>query len=169
MIRYFRDLIDAGQFKPVIDRTYSLEQIVDAYRYVETGRKSATWSSPSSIPTSSRRRGQDGDGDVGHEAAPITASVRPAAVGNRGGCEVEHSSRRGYGLVRLTLMSVLPPTPSRTPTIQISAIAHGMMRKVWTSWSRSGTQERGQQVHPEAAAGHDQQDDQELSLDSWIG
>ena len=39
MIRYFRDLIDAGQFKPVIDRTYPLDQIVEAYRYVETGQK----------------------------------------------------------------------------------------------------------------------------------
>ena len=39
MIRYFRDLIDSGQFKPVIDRTYPLDRIVDAYRYVETGQK----------------------------------------------------------------------------------------------------------------------------------
>ena len=39
MIRYFRDLIGSGQFKPVIDRTYPLDRIVDAYRYVETGQK----------------------------------------------------------------------------------------------------------------------------------
>jgi len=39
MVRYFRDLIEAGEFRPVIDRRYPLEQIVDAYRYVETGRK----------------------------------------------------------------------------------------------------------------------------------
>lgn len=37
--RYFRDLIEAGEFRPVIDRRYPLEQIVDAYRYVETGQK----------------------------------------------------------------------------------------------------------------------------------
>jgi NADPH:quinone reductase-like Zn-dependent oxidoreductase len=28
-----------GKFKPVIDRTYPLDQIVDAYRYVESGQK----------------------------------------------------------------------------------------------------------------------------------
>ena len=32
-------LIKSGEFKPVIDRRYPLDQIVDAYTYVETGRK----------------------------------------------------------------------------------------------------------------------------------
>ncbi|MER5209594.1 NAD(P)-dependent alcohol dehydrogenase [Streptomyces sp. NPDC002838] len=39
MVRYFRDLIESGEFRPVIDRRYPLERIVDAYRYVETGQK----------------------------------------------------------------------------------------------------------------------------------
>lgn len=39
MVRYFRGLIDAGQFTPLIDRTYPLADIVDAYRYVESGEK----------------------------------------------------------------------------------------------------------------------------------
>ena len=39
MVRYFKDLIAAGAFKPVIDRRYPLDQIVEAYRYVETGQK----------------------------------------------------------------------------------------------------------------------------------
>jgi NADPH:quinone reductase-like Zn-dependent oxidoreductase len=39
MVRYFRKLIESGEFKPVIDRTYPLDQIVEAYRYVETGQK----------------------------------------------------------------------------------------------------------------------------------
>jgi NADPH:quinone reductase-like Zn-dependent oxidoreductase len=39
MVRHFRDLLASGEFRPVIDRRYPLEQIVDAYRYVETGRK----------------------------------------------------------------------------------------------------------------------------------
>jgi NADPH:quinone reductase-like Zn-dependent oxidoreductase len=42
MVRYFKDLIASGAFKPVIDRRYPLDQIVEAYRYVETGQKSAT-------------------------------------------------------------------------------------------------------------------------------
>ena len=38
-VRHFRDLIESGKFTPVIDRRYSLDQIVKAYRYVETGQK----------------------------------------------------------------------------------------------------------------------------------
>lgn len=36
---FLKGLVETGNFKPVIDRSYSLEQIVDAYRYVETGQK----------------------------------------------------------------------------------------------------------------------------------
>ena len=39
MARYFKEQIESGVFQPVIDRTYPLDQIVDAYRYVETGQK----------------------------------------------------------------------------------------------------------------------------------
>jgi NADPH:quinone reductase-like Zn-dependent oxidoreductase len=39
MMRYLGDLIESGAFTPVIDRTYPLDQIVEAYRYVETGQK----------------------------------------------------------------------------------------------------------------------------------
>lgn len=36
---YFKELIEAGHLKPVIDRTYPMEEIVEATKYVETGRK----------------------------------------------------------------------------------------------------------------------------------
>lgn len=38
-LRRLKDQIESGTFRPVIDRTYPLEQIVEAYRYVETGQK----------------------------------------------------------------------------------------------------------------------------------
>jgi len=38
-VRYLADLLATGQFRPVIDRTYPFEQIVEAYHYVETGQK----------------------------------------------------------------------------------------------------------------------------------
>jgi NADPH:quinone reductase-like Zn-dependent oxidoreductase len=39
LVQYLADLLQSGEFKPVIDRHYPLDDIVDAYRYVETGRK----------------------------------------------------------------------------------------------------------------------------------
>ena len=36
---FLRTLAESGALKPVIDRTYEFARIVDAYRYVDTGRK----------------------------------------------------------------------------------------------------------------------------------
>ncbi len=39
IVRHLKDLIEAGDFTPLIDRRYPLDEIVDAYRYVESGQK----------------------------------------------------------------------------------------------------------------------------------
>jgi len=39
MVKYIKGLIESGDFKPVIDRWYPLDEIVEAYRYVEAGQK----------------------------------------------------------------------------------------------------------------------------------
>ncbi|HOZ96390.1 MAG TPA: NAD(P)-dependent alcohol dehydrogenase [Niabella sp.] len=38
-VNFFKGLVEKGEYKPVIDRQYELKQIVEAYKYVETGQK----------------------------------------------------------------------------------------------------------------------------------
>ena len=38
-LNFIKDLIMKGNFRPVIDRKYPLDQIAEAYRYVATGQK----------------------------------------------------------------------------------------------------------------------------------
>ena len=39
LVEFLKTRMEAGDFRPVIDREYPLEAIADAYRYVETGQK----------------------------------------------------------------------------------------------------------------------------------
>jgi NADPH:quinone reductase-like Zn-dependent oxidoreductase len=39
MASYFREVLESGAFRPLIDRRYRLDEIVEAYRYVESGQK----------------------------------------------------------------------------------------------------------------------------------
>lgn len=38
-VLFLKELIEKGEYKPVIDRQYTLNQIVEAYKYVESGQK----------------------------------------------------------------------------------------------------------------------------------
>lgn len=38
-ITFIRDLVEKGKFRPIIDRTYPLDKIVEAFTYVATGEK----------------------------------------------------------------------------------------------------------------------------------
>jgi NADPH:quinone reductase-like Zn-dependent oxidoreductase len=38
-VEFLRELVMSGRFRPVVDRRYDMEDIVEAYRYVETGQK----------------------------------------------------------------------------------------------------------------------------------
>jgi NADPH:quinone reductase-like Zn-dependent oxidoreductase len=38
-LHFLKELIEKGEYKPVIDKAYRLEQIADAYKYVESGQK----------------------------------------------------------------------------------------------------------------------------------
>jgi len=38
-MEYIKQLLESGAYRPIIDRTYSLDKIVEAARYVETGQK----------------------------------------------------------------------------------------------------------------------------------
>jgi NADPH:quinone reductase-like Zn-dependent oxidoreductase len=39
VLEHLRSRLESGAYRPVLDRAFPLEDIVDAYRYVESGRK----------------------------------------------------------------------------------------------------------------------------------
>ena len=38
-VKFLKSLVEAGHYRPVIDRSLPLERIVEAYQFVQTGQK----------------------------------------------------------------------------------------------------------------------------------
>ena len=45
-VLFLKELVEAGKYRPVIDRRYPLEDVIEASKYVETGQKTGTSCSP---------------------------------------------------------------------------------------------------------------------------
>ena len=60
-----KELVDAGKYRPVIDRTYALDEVVDATRYVESGQKTGnvvlrvTAAAPAQQPEPAAKHGEE--------------------------------------------------------------------------------------------------------------
>jgi NADPH:quinone reductase-like Zn-dependent oxidoreductase len=61
-----KELVDAGKYRPVIDRRYELDEVVEAARYVETGQKTGnvvlrvSEAAPGEQPKPAAKREQEG-------------------------------------------------------------------------------------------------------------
>ncbi len=40
-VQYLKELVETGKFRPVVDRCYTMQQVVEAARYVETEQKAS--------------------------------------------------------------------------------------------------------------------------------
>jgi len=38
-VLFLRELVETGAYRPVVDRVYALEDVIEATRYVETGQR----------------------------------------------------------------------------------------------------------------------------------
>jgi NADPH:quinone reductase-like Zn-dependent oxidoreductase len=65
-----KELVAAGRYRPVIDRTYALDEVVEATRYVETGQKTGNvvLSVSEAAPRPARREARRGGAGVSADA-----------------------------------------------------------------------------------------------------
>jgi NADPH:quinone reductase-like Zn-dependent oxidoreductase len=61
MVIELKEMMESGAFKPVVDRAYSLDHIVEAYSYVETGQKIGNVVVRVNPTHASRQRGEEID------------------------------------------------------------------------------------------------------------
>ncbi len=75
-----KELVEAGSYRPVIDRTYDLDEIVEATRYVEAGRRRATSCSASATRYTSDRPAGRREGGV-PALGPVEPTRPPGCAG----------------------------------------------------------------------------------------
>ena len=84
-----KELVEAGKYRPVIDRTYALDEVVEATRYVETGQKTGNVvlrvSEPASAAAPEPRRHARG----GRAGLTPTLERARRGLGRRSGSGVE--------------------------------------------------------------------------------
>jgi NADPH:quinone reductase-like Zn-dependent oxidoreductase len=61
MVIELKEMMESGAFKPVVDRAYSLDHVVEAYSYVETGQKIGNVVITVNPTHASRQRGEEID------------------------------------------------------------------------------------------------------------
>jgi NADPH:quinone reductase-like Zn-dependent oxidoreductase len=75
-----KELVEAGKYRPVIDRTYPLDEVVAATRYVESGQKTGNVV----LRVSEHAPGEPGEAAATHEASPSSpASGRERMLDNQ--------------------------------------------------------------------------------------
>ena len=94
-IEHLRSRPESGALRPIIDRTYPLEDIVEARRYVESARRSATSSSPSRPTDASAKPAEAGLPGLAHGRACTDSHTLGQGSDRRAG-DAQEAQREAY-------------------------------------------------------------------------